>query len=179
MSEITEIVVHGRGGGGVVSAGYMLAVAAFYDGKQSQAFPMFGLERSGSPVASYVRISRNKIDLRSQIYEPDYAIVMDSTLIGNVDVESGVREAIILNSKRPIHLKPKTFIADVSKFNDPIGNITMVACFAKCTGIISRESLIRSVEDIFSKKGEEIVSRNKKIINDVFAEKTCPLELKR
>lgn len=179
MSEITEIIVHGRGGGGVVSAGYMLAVAAFYDGKQSQAFPMFGLERSGSPVASYVRISRSKIDLRSQIYEPDYAIVLDSTLIGNVDVETGVREAIILNSKRPIYLKPKTFIADVSKFNDPVGNIAMVACFAKCTDIISRESLLKAVQDIFSRKGEEIVKRNKKIVDDVFKEATCPLELRK
>ncbi|MFH1210494.1 MAG: 2-oxoacid:acceptor oxidoreductase family protein [archaeon] len=179
MSEITEIVVHGRGGGGVVSAGYMLAVAAFYDGRQSQAFPMFGLERSGSPVASYVRISRDKIDLRSQIYEPDYAIVLDSTLIGNVDVEAGVKSAIILNSKRPIHLKPRTFIADVSKFNDPVGNIAMVAAFAKCTDLVSKESLLKAVADIFSKKGEEIVNRNKKIVEDVFREKTCPLELKK
>ncbi len=177
MSELTEIRIHGRGGGGVVSAGYILAVAAFYDDKFSQAFPMFGLERSGSPVTSYVRISSKEIDLRSQIYEPDYSIVLDATLIPNVDVSSGVRTSIIINSKNPVKLKNKVFVADASKFGDVFGNIAMIAAFAKCTNMVSQPSLLKAVEEIFARKGNEIVDRNKAIVNQVFAEKSCPLKV--
>ncbi|MFH1331673.1 MAG: 2-oxoacid:acceptor oxidoreductase family protein [archaeon] len=179
MSELTEIRVHGRGGGGVVSAGYILAVAAFYDNKFSQAFPMFGLERSGSPVTSYVRISKKQIDLRSQIYEPDYSIVLDPTLVGHVDVAAGVRDSIIVNTKKPIKLHRRTFVADASKFGDSFGNVAMVAVFAKCTKIVSQQSLLRAVEDVFGRKGGEVVDKNKDIVNDVFKEKSCPLEIKK
>jgi pyruvate ferredoxin oxidoreductase gamma subunit len=179
LSEFVEIRIHGRGGGGVVSAGYILAVAAFYDNKFSQAFPMFGLERSGSPVTSYVRISNKQIDLRSQIYDPDYSIVLDATLIGNVDVAAGVTKALIVNSRKPVKLEPKTFVADAAKFGDRFGNIAMVAAFAKCSNIVSQPSLLKAVEEIFARKGKEIVDNNVKIVNDVFKEKTCPLELKK
>ncbi|MEM4244636.1 MAG: 2-oxoacid:acceptor oxidoreductase family protein [Candidatus Nanoarchaeia archaeon] len=180
MSEIVEIRVHGRGGGGVVSAGYMIAVAAFYDNKYSQAFPMFGLERSGSPVTSYVRVSSKPIDLRSQIYEPDYSIVLDSTLIANEKVDAGVTNSIIINSKKPIKkLSPKTFVADASKFGDAFGNVAMVAVFAKCTNLISQPSLLKAVEEIFGRKGQEVVDKNKAIVDRVFKEKTCPLEVRK
>jgi len=177
LSGLVEIVIHGRGGTGVVSAGYILAVAAFYDGKQSQSFPMFGLERSGSPIASYVRISDKKIDLRSQIYEPDYSIVLDSTLIGHVDVASGVGKAVIVNSKTPIKLPARTFILDASRLGDTFNNVSMVAAFAKCTNLISKASLLKAVDDVFSRKGKEVVDKNKAIVDAVFREKTCPLEL--
>lgn len=179
LSELVEIRVHGRGGGGVVSAGYILAVAAFYDNKFSQAFPMFGLERAGSPVTSYVRISKKQIDLRSQIYEPDYSIVLDPTLVGHVDVAAGVRNSVIVNTKKAVKLHPKTFVADASKFGDSFGNVAMVAVFAKCTNLVSQHSLLRAVEDVFGKKGAEVVDKNKAVVNKVFEEKSCPLELEK
>lgn len=179
MSEIVEIRVHGRGGGGVVSAGYIIAVAAFYDNKFSQAFPMFGLERSGSPVTSYVRISSKSIDLRSQIYEPDYSLVLDPTLIGNVDVDSGVHNSTVVNSKKPVKLKSKTFIVDALKFGDSYGNIAVISAFAKCTNLISQFSLLKAVDEIFGRKGKEVVDKNRAIVNNVFKEKNCPLELKK
>src|SRR5665811_1878005 len=81
-----EIRIHGRGGQGSVTAAEMLSVAAFEDGKFSQAFPAFGVERRGAPVQAFTRISNKKIRLRSQIYEPDYVIVQDATLISAVDL---------------------------------------------------------------------------------------------
>lgn len=176
LADITEIRIHGRGGMGVVSAGYTLAVAAFYDNKFSQAFPMFGLERSGSPVTSYVRISNDKIVLRSQIYSPAYSIVLDATLAKHVDIAAGVIKALIINSKKPVRFPVETFVIDVSKFGFP--NIAMVAAFAKCTKLLSKDSVIRAVEEIFSKKGEVVVKENKDVVNDVFKEGICPLGLK-
>lgn len=176
MGDITEVRIHGRGGMGVVSAGYTLAVAAFYDKKFSQAFPMFGLERSGSPVTSYVRISNSKINLRSQIYSPDYSIVLDASIAKHVDVAAGVAKSLIINSKKPVSFPVETFVVDVSRFSFP--NIAMVAAFAKCAKLLSKDSVIRAVEEIFSKKGESVVNDNKSVVNEIFKEAVCPLSLK-
>jgi len=72
-----EIRVHGRGGQGAVSTGQILAIAAFHDGKESQTFPKFGVERAGAPVEAFVRISDKKINIRSQVYEPQVVIVLE------------------------------------------------------------------------------------------------------
>ena len=87
-----EIRLHGRGGQGAVTAAELIAVAAFYDGKYSQAFPNFGVERRGAPVMAYCRISETPIRLREQIYSPEYVIIQDSSLIAqdhqiNVGIE--------------------------------------------------------------------------------------------
>ncbi len=75
-----EIVVIGRGGQGAVTSTQVLAVAAFNDGKQCQSFPNFGIERMGAPVKSYCRIDDKPIQLREQVYNADYAIILDPTL---------------------------------------------------------------------------------------------------
>ena len=75
-----QIRIHGRGGQGVVTASELLSVAAFLDGKHSQAFPSFGSERTGAPVVSFCRISESKIRLREPIQEPDVILIQDPTL---------------------------------------------------------------------------------------------------
>jgi len=98
---LKEIRIHGRGGQGSVTAAELLAVAAFEDGKYSQAFPAFGVERRGAPIMAFTRISEHPIRLRSQIYEPDYVIVQDATLIETVDVASGAKPKgkILINTE--------------------------------------------------------------------------------
>lgn len=81
-----EIRFHGRGGQGAVTAAEILAKAAFKDGKYSQAFPFFGVERRGAPVMAFTRIDDKPIDLRYQIYNPDYVLVLDDGLLNVVDV---------------------------------------------------------------------------------------------
>ncbi len=97
-----EIRIHGRGGQGSVTAAELIAVAAFEDGKWSQAFPYFGTERRGAPVTAFARISDRKIRVRSQVYEPDYVIVQDPSLLSSVDVASGLKSdgLIIVNSEK-------------------------------------------------------------------------------
>ena len=87
-----ELRIHGRGGQGSVTAAELIAVAAFKSGVFSQAFPAFGVERRGAPVQAFVRFSDDKIRLRSQVYEPDYVIVQDSTLIKDVNVFAGMKK---------------------------------------------------------------------------------------
>ncbi len=86
-----QVRIHGRGGQGVVSAAEMLSVAAFEEGKHSQAVPSFGSERMGAPVVAYVRIDDKEIELREPVLEPDLLIVQDPTLFSAIDVFAGLR----------------------------------------------------------------------------------------
>src|SRR6187549_475050 len=85
-----QIRIHGRGGQGVVTAAEMLSVAAFKEGRHAQAFPSFGSERTGAPVVSFCRISDREIRTREPIAAPDALIVLDPTLLHQVDLFSGL-----------------------------------------------------------------------------------------
>ena len=105
-----EIRIHGRGGQGSVTAAELLAQAAFKDGKYSQAFPAFGVERRGAPVQAFARIADEKILTRAQVYFPDIIIVQDSTLLEVVDVFSGLKDDGVASQDdarvhRPVDLK--------------------------------------------------------------------------
>ena len=156
-----EIRFHGRGGQGAVTAAELLAVAAFADGKYSQAFPAFGVERRGAPVLAFTRIDEQKIRLRNQVYEPDYVIVLDATLIGTVDVVQGVKPngTVLVNTDKPVEklgLKTgaKVRVIDATKIaleelGRPIMNTTLLGAFAGATREIRLESIEKSVSHRF------------------------------
>ena len=87
-----EIRFHGRGGQGAVTAANILAKAASVEGKDIQAFPMFGVERRGAPVTAFLRIDEQPIDIKFQIYEPDAVVILDPTLIDMVDCIGGLKD---------------------------------------------------------------------------------------
>ena len=162
--DMKEIRLHGRGGQGVVTAAQLLAYAAFADGKYSQAFPTFGSERMGAPVAAFVRIDKEKIRLRSQIYEPDIVIVQDPTLIGTINTWSGLkaRGLIIVNTKKTaeelgidkkflVRAVPATSIA-LEILKRPIPNTVMLGAFAGITGEISMEAVKKAIENRFEER---------------------------
>lgn len=97
-----QVRIHGRGGQGVVTASELLSVAAFDEGKHSQAFPTFGSERTGAPVVSFCRIDDREIRSREPVSRPDAVIIQDPTLLHQVDLFGGLREDgyILLNSER-------------------------------------------------------------------------------
>ncbi len=163
-----EIRIHGRGGQGSVTAAELLAVAAFEDGKYSQAFPAFGVERRGAPVMAFVRLSDTPIRLRSQIYEPDYVIVQDATLVDVVDVAKGAKpDGIILinTEKNPEEFKLVTKASvktlDATKLamdfiGKPIVNTTLIGAFAGVSGLIRPGSIKNAVMERFpGKVGEK------------------------
>ena len=87
-----EIVWHGRGGQGVVTANEILAETAISEGKYVKAFPEFGPERMGAPIKAFTRISNLPVKIHSQVYHPDIVVVMDATLIGKADILEGLKK---------------------------------------------------------------------------------------
>jgi pyruvate ferredoxin oxidoreductase gamma subunit len=159
-----EIRIHGRGGQGSVTAAELLAVAAFADGKFSQAFPAFGVERRGAPVQAFTRMDDTQIRLRSQIYEPDFVIVQDPTLVEVVDVASGLKDdgMLIINSdfdadKFNFDTKAKIMTVNATKIaldiiGRPIVNTVLLGAFAGATGEIEPESIMEAVKERFPGK---------------------------
>ncbi len=95
-----EVSFHGRGGQGAVTAARLLAEAAFIEGKYCQAFPFFGAERRGAPVVAFTRINDKPIRVRSEVYNPDYVVIFDPTILESVDITKGLKPSslVILNS---------------------------------------------------------------------------------
>ena len=161
MSKMVEIRWHGRGGQGAKTASLLLADAAFNTGKFVQGFPEYGPERMGAPITAYNRISDERCSIHSNIYEPDYVVVVDPTLLTAVDVTGGLKKdgAIIINSaKSPEELKPlldgyegKVYTIDAGKIaEDEIGrnipNVPMLGAVVKVSGIIPEDKLFADME---------------------------------
>ncbi|MCP1663094.1 MAG: pyruvate ferredoxin oxidoreductase subunit gamma [Methanocalculus sp. MSAO_Arc1] len=158
-----ELRIHGRGGQGSVTAAELIAVAAFKGGVYSQAFPAFGVERRGAPVQAFVRFSDEKIRLRSQVYEPDYIIVQDSTLIKDINVFAGMKPggiAIVNTEQASRYPAPEgvSMIAlDATKIaleeiGLPITNTALLGAFAAATGEIDFSALEEAVHERFGGK---------------------------
>lgn len=97
-----EIIIYGRGGQGAKTTAEILAQAALAEGKDIQAFPEFGPERSGAPVRTFVRISDHKIKTREPVIDPDCVLVLDETLLDSMTVTENLeeKEPLIINSKK-------------------------------------------------------------------------------
>ena len=158
-----ELRIHGRGGQGSVTAAELIAVAAFAGGVYAQAFPAFGVERRGAPVQAFVRFSDETIRLRSQVYEPDYIIVQDSTLIRDVNVFAGMKPggiAIVNTEKAGSYEAPEgvriinidaTKIA-LEEIGLPITNTALMGAFAAATGEIEFSALEDAIHGRFEGK---------------------------
>jgi len=175
MSNLTEIRWHGRGGQGAKTASLLLADAAFNTGKYIQGFPEYGPERMGAPITAYNRISDNPITIHSNIYEPNYVVVVDDSLLESVDVTAGLKEdgAIIINSvKEPEDLRPllngykgKICTIDAKTISlETLGayfpNTPMLAAVVKVSKVMDEEvfldDMIGSFKHKFAKKPEVI-----------------------
>lgn len=144
-----------------MTAAELIAVAAFAGGVFSQAFPAFGVERRGAPVQAFVRFDNKKIRLRSQIYEPDYIIVQDSTLIGDVNVFHGVKPGgiVIINTEKEINYSVpegvKVITIDATsialkELGLPITNTALMGAFAAASGEIGLSALEDALKQRFS-----------------------------
>lgn len=175
MSNLIEIRWHGRGGQGAKTASLLLADAAFNTGKYIQGFPEYGPERMGAPITAYNRISDTPITIHSNIYEPDYVVVVDDTLLESVDVTAGLKKegAIVINTtKTPDEIRGllkgyegKVCTIDAKTISiDTLGkyfpNTPMLAAIVKVSGIMSDEEflndMVESFKHKFAKKPEVI-----------------------
>ena len=175
MENLIEIRWHGRGGQGAKTASLLLADAAFNTGKYIQGFPEYGPERMGAPITAYNRISNNPITVHSNIYEPDYVVVVDDTLLESVNVTAGLKStgAIIINTtKDGDYLKKvlkgysgKIYTIDARKVSmETLGkyfpNTPMLAAVVKVSEVMTEEEflndMIGSFKHKFAKKPEVI-----------------------
>ena len=167
MKDLIEIRWHGRGGQGAKTASLLLADAAFNTGKYIQGFPEYGPERMGAPMTAYNRISTTPIRVHSNVYQPDYVVVVDDTLLSAVDVTSGLKEdgAILINTTKTIdEIKPllkgyngSVYTIDARKISvDALGryfpNTPMLAAIVKVTGIMTDEEFINDMQSSFKHK---------------------------
>lgn len=167
MSKIVEIRWHGRGGQGAKTACMLLADAAFTSGKYVQGFPEYGPERMGAPITAYNRISDERCDVHSFIYEPDYVVVVDESLLEAVDVTAGLSEegAIIINSERaPKELRPmlrdytgRVCTIDARRISEAVlgsyfPNTPMLAAAVKVSGVIEPDSFMKNMEIAYKHK---------------------------
>ncbi len=168
-----EIRFHGRGGQGAVKASDILAIAAFKEGKEVQAFPFFGVERRGAPVTAFTRISDKEIRSHCYIYEPDVLVVLDPSLIGAVPLTEGLKPngKIIINTERQPHefsfpgtVNPQIFTVDCSSIASkhglgskaaPIVNTPILGAVSRATGLVSIESIKEAIQEKIPLKKEE------------------------
>ena len=182
MDNMIEIRWHGRGGQGAKTASLLLADAAFNTGKYIQGFPEYGPERMGAPITAYNRISNSPITIHSNIYEPDYVVVVDDTLLECVDVTSGLKEtgAIVINTTKDAnYLKSvlkgyngNIYTIDARKISEEalgryFPNTPMLAAIVKVSGVMSDEALLEDMKGSFKHKfakKPEVIEGNMKAL---------------
>ena len=154
MSNHTEIRWHGRGGQGAKTAALLLADVAFKTGKYVQGFPEYGPERMGAPITAYNRISDEVIRVHSNIYDPEFVVVVDESLLETVDVTAGLKKegAILVNTARPGKYFPNT---------------PLLAAIVKVENIMDEETFLREMQASFKHKfasKPEVIDGNMKAL---------------
>lgn len=166
-----EIRIHGRGGQGAVIASKIIALAFFEQGFLVQSFPAFGVERRGAPVCAFARADEKPIRLRSEIYNPDYVIVLDINLIKTVAVTEGLKEdgGVLLNappeimsqinidSGRLAYIDASSIAIDhrLGSPTSPIINTAIVGAFAKFTGLLKMDAVAKAIKQETPSRQEE------------------------
>lgn len=182
MKDLIEIRWHGRGGQGAKTASLLLADAAFNTGKYIQGFPEYGPERMGAPITAYNRIGNTPIRIHSNIYEPDYVVVVDDSLLEAVDVTAGLKPdgAIVINTtKGRDELKSllngytgDVYTIDARKISlETLGkyfpNTPMLAAIVKVSGVIEEKDFLADMEGSFKHKfakKPEVIDGNMKAL---------------
>ncbi|WP_294954788.1 2-oxoacid:acceptor oxidoreductase family protein [uncultured Eubacterium sp.] len=188
MKEIVEIRWHGRGGQGAKTAALLLADVAFKTGKYVQGFPEYGPERMGAPITAYNRISNKEIRVHSNIYHPNFVVVVDEGLLESVDVAKGIKPggAIIVNSTRtPEEVRneirdfdgrvytidaKKVSVACLGKY---FPNTPMLAATVKVSGVMEKDTFLNEMEASFNHKfasKPEVIEGNMNALKMAFEE---------
>lgn len=188
MKKTMEIRWHGRGGQGAKTAALLLADVAFKAGKFVQGFPEYGPERMGAPITAYNRISDEPVTVHSNIYAPDYVVVVDDGLLESTDVTHGLKEdgAIIINTEKDKEeLLPllrgyqgKVYALDAKSISmQALGknypNSPMLAAVVAVSGVMEQEDFLKEMRASFRHKfakKPEVIDGNMKALELTFEE---------
>lgn len=162
-----EIRIHARAGQGAITTAALLGYAYFFKGMYPYAFPHFGAARMGAPMNAFVRVDSKPVRLRSQIYQPDYVIIMDPTLMRGFNCFSGLKDdgIAIINGKEDLEIpkvKPtqKVFVLPANEIalktiGRPLGNTALLGAYVAVTGEMELDALTEAIKNRFSGKAQE------------------------
>ncbi len=170
--KMLEIRFHGRGGQGSVIASKILAKAFFMEGRYVSSFPYFGVERRGAPVTAFTRVDDKPIRAKYQIYEPDYVIVLDPSLLKAVDILRGIKDGgwVLVNTlKKPEELREVLNFDNVATVDAttiaikhhlgsqaaPIVNTAILGAFSRVSGLVKIETVMDAIRQMAPAKREE------------------------
>ncbi|MCI5760151.1 MAG: 2-oxoacid:acceptor oxidoreductase family protein [Eubacterium sp.] len=186
MKNTVEIRWHGRGGQGAKTAALLLADVCFKTGAYVQGFPEYGPERMGAPITAFNRISRMPIRVHSNIYDPDYVVVVDETLLHAVHVTDGLKEdgAIIVNTpKTPDEIRPllrgyqgRVVTVDAREISEKalgknFPNTPMLAAAVAVSRVMDKDSFVTNMRESFQHKfakKPEVIDGNMRALEDAF-----------
>jgi pyruvate ferredoxin oxidoreductase gamma subunit len=162
-----EIRIHARAGQGAITTATLLGYAYFIKGMYPYAFPSFGAARMGAPMNAFVRVDSKPVRLRSQIYEPDYLLIMDPTLMRGFNCFSGLKDkgVAVINDKeganipkvgatQKVYMVPANDIA-MKYIGRPLGNTALIGAFAAATGELELDTLLEAIRHRFTGKAQE------------------------
>ena len=162
-----EIRIHARAGQGAITTASLLGYAYFLEGMYPSAFPYFGAARMGAPMNAFVRVDSKPVRLRSQIYEPDYLIIADATLMRGFNCLSGLKDngIVIMNEREGVEIPkvsaaqkifvvPATEIA-MKTIGRPLGNTALLGAFCAAANELKLETLLEAIKKRFSGKALE------------------------
>ena len=142
-------------------AAQALASAAHVEGGYATAFPFFGAERRGAPVLAFTRIDDKRIFRKTQVYEPDFVVVLDEGLLETVNVVEGLKDGgvVVVNSMRKpeevdVGVDAKLATVDATSvalevLKRPATNSSILGALAKATGIVKIESIEQGIMQVF------------------------------
>ncbi len=105
-----QIIIQGRGGQGAQTAGSLLAMAFFAEGRQVQSFASYGGARRGTPVSSFIRVDDRPVRVRCDIERADAILCFDASLLESRLLAAARAETlIVVNSTRT----PEEFAASL------------------------------------------------------------------
>ena len=149
---MTEIRWHARAGQGAKTAAHVLALALLESGRSVQAFPEYGPERRGAPLRAFTRLSDSPIRRHDGVTAPDLVVVLEPSLVGEVDVAEGLCEGglILVNGEsvpRELAAEPVRCVPAARQTN-----LVMLGAVAAALGTPPLASLQDAAVDTLGKK---------------------------
>jgi len=174
-----SIRIHGRGGQGVKKASQILGRAAHLAGYHTQDFALYGAERRGAPVTSFVRIDKEEILTRGYVWEPDYIIVLDDTLELSCHLTGRKKTTKeLINTSKKLDLGVEYCAVDataiaIQEMGKNIPNIAVLGAFVKIFDMITMDHLAKAVEIELGIKHMDVVQKNIRAAKKCYEQVKC------
>lgn len=156
------------------TAAKIFARAAYLDGKKTQDFSMYGAERRGAPVVSFVRFDSNKVMTRGYVFEPNMLVIADDSLNTKRMLKGvGPQSTILVNTgDEPGYLKKMTnariYWVDgtgiaLKLMGMPIFNAVLLGALSKIIRSINLDQVKQALAIELKRYGDDIVKKNQRL----------------